>query len=330
MPRYYYLLRATIWLLLAFCQASWRFNTRVSRSLALPEGLRMSAGELRRFKHYVYGTTYLAVVMCGLRGRPRSSSEKYLFDNLAALAFCFDDLVDSFSSSDDSGILWQDNPEAYGIVADKRGLAQHLLDNIYQALPEQNVAQYRLQMHRVFNVEISGKQNDKHPGSWGIGELEKTTAEKGGCSVLLFRSVLSHPLSKEEGNALFQFGYLIQLCDDIFDLWHDRQAGAVTLPTFLTTQGRLNFLNKIFEQQVTITHHAFRQLPYPRLQISTGLYTLHFLVSITRVCLYHYQNLGRKHKKLPLDNRTAMVVDMKNWSNRFRAAGFLLQPFQQN
>ena len=316
--RFYYLFRASLWLLLSFSRATWHFRFRAMHALDLPEGLAIGAKEQRRLKHYFYGTTYLAALMCSLRNQPRSRTEKYLFTNLSALAYSFDDLVEAFRDRDDSSILWQDNPEIYGLVADKRGLALHLLNKINQSLPEQNLVPFRAYMHRVFNVETAGRQQ--------VELLENITSEKGGCSVLLFRSVLSHPLLEAEADALFQFGYLIQLCDDIFDLWHDRQAGIVTLATVYAERGEVLLLNTLFEQQVLVTLQAFRQTNYPSVQVETALNMQHYLVSITRVCLAYYQDLEFKYGALPLQDRTILVVDMEKWRNRFMAIRYLLQP----
>ena len=55
-----------------------------------------------------------------------------------------------------------------------------------------------------------------------------------------------------------------------------------------------------------------------------GVACVHFLVSITRVCLRHYADLQKKRGTLPLDDRAAMVVDMEKWDNRLRAMRELL------
>ena len=320
----YHLLRATFWLLHAFSRASWHMRGQAARSIALPAGLVMTAKENRRFKHYFYGTTFLATVMCSLRNLSQSRLEKHLFTNLSALAFCFDDLVEAFRDEGDPGILWQDNPEAYGQATDKRGLGLHLLHNIYQTLPEEGLLKFKAYMHRVFNVETA--TNQRQPEAVGLEDLKKLTAEKGGCSVLLFRSLLYHPLSEAEENALYQFGYLIQCCDDIFDLWHDRQADINTPATYCAEQGEVELMSKNFEQQVAITYQAFRQTHYPVVQVETAVHIIHYLISITRVCLHHYIDIKLKHGKMPLENRTAIVVDMEKWSNRYLAARNLLRP----
>jgi hypothetical protein len=238
---------------------------------------------------------------------------------LAALAYFFDDLVDAFREKDDTGILWLDNPERYGQTADPRGLALHFLHNIYRELPPGDLAQFKDFMHRVFNVETRGTADC----GFQISDLEKITAEKGGYSVLLFRRVLANPLSAQEQEALFQFGYLIQLCDDIFDLWHDRQAGTTTLATFFAEKNDVAGLRQIFEKQVFTTQKAIQNLSHPLMGKSAGA-AVHYLVAITRVCLRHYEDLQKKHGTLPLDDRAAMVSDMEKWGNRARAAGELL------
>jgi len=358
---WYYLFRATVWLALAFARASWYFKNRALHDLALPHPESLTSKEKRRLKHYFYGTTYLSAVFCMLRGRTRTRREKHLFTNLAALAYFFDDLVDAFRGRDDSGILWQDNPEEYGHTADPRGLALHFLHNIYRELPPGDLAQFKDFMHRVFNIETKGRQN----GDWGlgIGDLKRVTAEKGGYSVLMFRRVLSNPLSAEEQEAMFQFGYFVQLCDDIFDLWHDRQAGTATLATFFAEKNDVAELREIFEKQVGVVREAFLNSspvstppPTPPLKgrgdvtlsrhilrlpslsgvgsgvgltsgsAHTARAAIHFLVGITRVCLRHYEDLQKKHGTLPLDDRAAMVVDMERWGNRLRAARELLAP----
>lgn len=328
---WYNLFSATLWLLLGFGRSVLYFKTRALRDLALPHSAVLNSGERRRLQHYFYGTTYLGIVFCILRTYPRSQREKHLFTNLAALAYFFDDLVDTFRENDDSGRIWQDNPEEYGQTADARGLALHFLHNIYRELPPENLEQFKLFMHRVFNVETAGRQQPAtEKGALASSDLEKITAEKGGFSVLLFRRVLSHPLSPEEQEAVFQFGYLVQLCDDIFDLWHDRQAGTRTLATFWGERNDIAGLSRIFEGQVAAVKDALDKIGRPKVTLpllagpGPAKAAIHFLVAITRVCLRHYADLQKKRGTLPLDNRAAMVVDMEKWSNRLRAMGTLL------
>ncbi|MCB9353446.1 MAG: hypothetical protein H6575_02645 [Lewinellaceae bacterium] len=320
--RYWYQLAyAAVWLALGFARAARYFRTRALHDLALPHPEALHSGEKRRLKHYFYGTTYLGIVFCLLHGRTRSRQERHLFTNLAALAYYFDDLVDLFRGQDGSDILWRNNPEAYGALADQRGLALHLLHNIYSALPPGDLHEFKDFMHRVFNVETAGRQVK---GNISDAELQHITAEKGGFSVLLFRRVLASPLPQQEREALYDFGALVQLCDDIFDLWHDRQAGTETLATRYAAQSATDALIRSFERQVQALETSFDGLRQQKLAGGHALGSVHFLIAITRVCLQHYAELQKKHGTLPLDDRTRMVVDMERWPNRLRAAKALL------
>lgn len=286
-------------------------------SLGLYPDRTLNINEIRRWRHYFYGATYLRAVFSLLHRHAVSPGEMRLFANLSALAGFFDDLADAFRRRDQTGIRWQDNPEQYGQAADSSGRALQLLQNVYGELPPEDLPLFKLFLNRVFNLETTGRQHSGHALS--PGELARLTAEKGGYSVLLFRRALRPPLPETEQRALFEFGALVQLCDDIFDLWFDRQNGADTLATVLAAQNDIEQLKSLFERQVTRTHAAFRQTAFPLSRIQRALSALHYLVSITRTCLAHYLRLKKKFGSLPFNNRRAMVVDMGRWSNRFRA-----------
>lgn len=331
LSHWFYLLCAALWLLPAFAKAARYVNRRAISALKLPAGLALSAPEKRRLKHYLYGTTYLSVLFCALRGHTRDAQEEDRFANLSALACFFDDLVDVFGKSDDSGILWRNNPEEYGHIADKRGLALHLLHNVYSQMLPDKLANFKSFMYRVFNVEVSGRQMGGHAKRWQAGELEHMTAEKGGCSVLMFRQLLNHPLGELEEVALYRFGALIQLCDDIFDVWFDKQSETNTLATQWLEEGQVGVLKDFFEVQVTAARRAFRDLykagprtSYPRKNVETALAVLHYLIAITRVCLDHYQRLSEQGP-LPWAQRRLMVVDMERWGNRVRTVRYVVR-----
>lgn len=309
--RFYGIVAAAV-LGLSFAGAAGYFRFRALRVLALPGGL--GAAEKRRLRHYFFGTTYLAVLFCTLRGRARSRKEKRLFVHLAALAFFFDDLAEAAGARDAQGNPGPDNPETYGKARDGRGWALHFLQNIQKSLPVSDLPEFEAFMRRVFNVETAGRQRE----TLSVEELQRITAEKGGCSVLMFRRLLAHPLSAAESEALYAFGLLIQLSDDIFDLWFDCRDGIDTLAVFFAAQNRLPELTQLFDKQVIAVHEAFRQMPYARFSVELSLAVLRYLAALTRVCLRHYQKLQEKRGTLPFDDRAALVVDMAHWRNRFR------------
>ncbi len=321
---WYYMARATSWLLLAFARAHLYFKYRAIADLQLPHPELLTSQERRRLQHYFYGGTLLSILFCTLRGRTRTLAEKRRLTNLAALAYFFDDLVDSFRHRDDTGILWRDNPEEYGLAADDhRRLALHFLHNIYDDLASDHLEVFRATMHRVFNVETAGRQ--QHNDGLDLQEIAHVTREKGGYSVLLFRMVHVPLPSKAERAALLEFGHLIQYCDDIFDVWFDLQANTQTMATEKMKQGQVAALRTHFVEQVKVVRELFGAIEQPVRHIRTAQCVVQYIVAIGLVCLDGYASLQKKHgTAMPLNDRKMMVIDMEQWKNRLRAAWYLV------
>lgn len=317
--------RALRWLLPAYLRAYRRLG---AKHLAPPKGAEPSTKVQSRLKHYAYGSTFLAVLMSSLRNRSLSTRELSLFEQLSALASAFDEIAEQYVRENPS-LSRPEGPEAFGKLLEPHGHPLHLLPAIEARLSKTQWIVFRKQLQRVFLVEMEGRQILTGAGAITQEDLENITAEKGGASVLLFRSVLDHELSMEEAYALSGFGYLIQLSDDIFDLWQDRQAGILTLATYYAAQNAPELLADKFEAQVKAVEKAIRQTPYPVVQQETSLQVLLFLVSITRLCLSHYRDLKQQHGTLPVENRTLMVVDMEKWTNLLRTMGYFICPDQK-
>lgn len=309
-------------LLSAFSKALWRFRFDLDRLLVLPEKAQLSPTEIRRLRHYYLGTQYLSVLFCSLRGQEKNEQEQQLFFELSALAAFFDDLVDAqrgiFAAQNSST---PENPITFGQIADERKLAIHFFQNVLQRLPKDNLPMFQENLQRVYAVEIRGQQ-------WAHGtemsNIKKITAEKGGCAVLMFRCLLQPLPAATEHKALLEFGYLIQLSDDIFDLWFDRQENVTTLATLLAESGSLGALEGIFEAQLALTKQAFFEIPVSKFRIRAALAGVHALTAITRTCLLRYKQLTENHSELPCTSRQMMVVDMEKCSNRWLALRFLL------
>ncbi len=317
---FFYLFRASVWTALAFLRANWWLGRRAILALRLPFGDALTNKDLRRLQHYYYGTTYLSVVFCALRGRWRSEAEKQLFTNLSALAYFFDDLAEAFEAQKferKTGAAGDLLLFEFAEKTDARGLAVHFLKNVYSSLPPRSGEQFQAFMHRVFEAETEGRKRVEKSAQ--LIDIQRVTAEKGGCSVLMFRRLLAHELDEKEAAAIFDFGHLMQLSDDIFDLWQDQKEGIVTAAT---ARPEADFLAEIFEKQWAATVASFRATGFSKTQKETALRAILGIVAVTRVCLGHYQKLEKAAPdgRLPLADRKKMVCDMERWPNRLRAA----------
>jgi hypothetical protein len=339
------LLVATLQLGLSYIRAAWYYKRRFWSDLNLPDPVALTPKEKKRLRHYFFGTTYLSAVFDILRGKTRTRQEQKTFANLAALAGFFDDLADGglpapitreqtacpdYSGADSLPRLLGGGGEvleSYGKMNDPRGVALHLLHQIYRELPAQDPEPFKNYLHQVFEVETVSKRLDCN-----LTELQHTTGMKGGYSVLLFRSLLNPAPDDKEREAIFGFGALVQLCDDIFDVWFDRQANIQTIPRVLLESGKISELAEYFEAQVLSVKTTFLACNGNRSYVftATSWGIVCFLVAVTRVCLQHYTDLTKKHGNLQPDDRANMVVDMATFRNKWRAAWQLIrnQPLQ--
>ena len=306
------LLRAALHLVRVFAGAAM-LRRRAYGWLRLPPAQQFPLAAIRRFYHYYWGTSYLAAVFTALSGRDRSGAERRLFARMAALAAYFDDISEGFTAADDPA----DWPGRSRLL-DRRGTALYLLDDLRRSLPLEQAGWFEPALERVYQAEMNNTRGGRPR------ELLRQTREKGGNSVLLFRSLLYPPPSEEERGLLFEFGQLIQLCDDIFDVWFDHGAkGQSTLALHFLHRNDVAGLIQLFEKQVDSVKDKFRKASSPNRNKAWG--TVFFLVAATRVALDHYRRLALRYSTLPLQNRAEMVVDMAAWPNRWRLLVMILR-----
>jgi len=316
---------AVLWLSMAFVRAALYFRRDAIDDLDLPKQMALNTRAMRRMQHYFYGTTFLSIVFGLMHHRRRTPDEKALFSNMAALSYHFDDLADAYRRGDAAQQTWLDNPEVYGIKADSSGLSLHLLRNVYRSVSDAWLEAFKDSLYRVFNIETAGRQ--QQDSRLNLDAIKSITQEKGGHSVMLFRYILNTPMAEGEEEALYAFGGLVQLCDDITDVWFDHRDHTQTVPLVMIQQGDLEGLRRAFDAEVSRVRLLFSrvQLPNHLGGPATAWAAASILAGIARVCLEHYTQVQKKNGTLPLDDRGLMVVDMERWTNRFRLIGMLLR-----
>lgn len=315
----FFIALAFLWLSNIFFFSIVYYRRKGEKALEIPGHFTLSNRERKRFKHYFYGTTFLSGIFCALRGQFRNARERWLFVNSSALGFSFDDLSDRIESQ---GFNFQ-NIRQYGQGTPGRELAQHFFDNVKSNLPPNDFDEFQHYVKRVFEVETGGRQRGNRP--LPLSELKKITAEKGGYSVLMFRRLLEAPINPQEQKAWLEFGHLIQLCDDIFDIWFDFRDGIHTAAVVLVSAQKIGELAEYFENQVRICRQIFFESGFSKWKTRVAWASVYFLVGITRVCLKHYQELSNTHGEIPVEDRNLMVVDMEKWKNRIAAAREVLR-----
>jgi hypothetical protein len=149
-------------------------------------------------------------------------------------------------------------------------------------------------------------------------EIERITFAKGGNAVLMCRYYLDVTPTPEEEQCWYLLGNLIQLSNDLFDIYKDLQDGIHTLATRCTNAYEMETL---FMQKVQQLQHNLQQLPYPRKRkrrfgmAMAATYVLGLVAIDQLKALQGNAPVLPDFKSLP---RKALIVDMEKVKNMWK------------
>jgi hypothetical protein len=151
----------------------------------------------------------------------------------------------------------------------------------------------------------------QHDHVLSIEKLKKITWAKGGYALLLYRSAINRPISDEEWNAVYQLGGLMQLHNDIFDLYRDLQEGIVTLPSQTKS---INSLTQLYIEEIEKTFTLFTQLSFSTYQKKKFFLLLNLAVETGHQCLNQYAKVEARYGEFIPKNlsRKELVCDMED------------------
>ncbi len=184
--------------------------------------------------------------------------------------------------------------------------------------------QMQAQISTVCQAKLLSKQQD-NPGL-PSDLLKDITIRKGAESLLFYRTAFEHPLRKGEEKMLYCIGGLMQLSNNIFDVYNDRQAGVSTLVTNATKIKDLRFQYTALLQVAT---EAAYKSGYSKKNTRKFLGLLHIgIFSRCYVCLDQLRTIEKRSGgifKLNTYTRKDLVCDMDTVSNKMRSLRYLFK-----
>lgn len=149
-------------------------------------------------------------------------------------------------------------------------------------------------------------------------KLLDITLRKGGYSLLMCRHYIDLPQSDEMDQCWFQLGGIIQLTNDLYDIYKDVQEGIYTYPN---TSSNFNDLKDCFELLTNAWKKTIDTLPISKSKKDKLLIQLSIIPAFGHIALDNLSKLQDIQGNLPKFSevdRKELIIDMEKTKNRFK------------
>jgi hypothetical protein len=201
----------------------------------------LTEADFKKITHY-YGLAVPAILgeaFCALHGNKMTAKQRKASTAKGAMTGLFDDFFDKQQLSDSELQQFIENPISIMPKTDSENLFLQFYTTTLQNCPsKENMLK---QLYKVYNAQVQSKKQAM-PGL-SKDEILNITLDKGGQSLLFYRTAFEFELNKNEEELLYEVGGLMQLSNDIFDVYKDFKAGIYTL---MTTTKKVNELRLFF------------------------------------------------------------------------------------
>jgi hypothetical protein len=301
-----------------FCQLGWEIlykNRRSTRrlyreldALLKPYGFALNAEHHKRIFFYTAQSAITNHWFSLLRGKPPTPQERSHAIYLGAFTPIADDLMDSTGQTFEQLVRAKKNDTADAI------LFAYLLEKLQPLIHESPLfATYFKKAHEAQNRSLKQLGKEK----LGIEELKQISFDKGGYYTTLYRMVLQNPPKKGEEAAIYTLGAILQVLNDLFDIYKDHHNGVQTL---VTNTADIPFIAKELKALESTFMAQYQALDYPATAKRKSLTAIMAIVTRGHVAIEHYLKLQGKAKKLDAAkyDRKPLIVDMEKPGNIWR------------
>ena len=154
-------------------------------------------------------------------------------------------------------------------------------------------------------------------------EIQDITFYKGGSSLLFYRTAFLPKPSADEEKLVYNLGSLMQLSNDIFDVYKDRENGIKTL---ITEAAHIQPARELLKQQLSTYYRSAYDMGFPKKNVTAFLSILSLgIFSRAFVCLDQLEKnevlTGNKFS-VQLYSRKQLICDMDGLRNKLRSARY--------
>ncbi len=267
----------------------------------------------------------LGELFCVLRGKPMTENERFCITFLGGISGMLDDLFDDPEKESvhlEEFIL---HPEAMKPADTYESLLLHfyLLGLKHSANP----GLLKKQALQVFKSQKKSKDQQNFGNS--PQAIHDITYGKGGASFIFYRLCLNNSIEEKEGKLLKHLGGLMQLGNDIFDVWEDYYSQTKTAATLCSD---IPELRKKFKNEMHLTFKLARETDFPKNRVEGFLQNTALALSRVLVCLDQFEKLQKNtgnQFSVEKYSREELICDMQKAKNQLKAIKYALELFPQ-
>ena len=155
--------------------------------------------------------------------------------------------------------------------------------------------------------------------------LLSITTRKGGYCLLMCRHYLDTPYLPEADTTWYALGGVIQLTNDLYDIYKDMQEGIITLAI---RAKQYEAIFALYHKHAEALNESIRQLPVTNTRKSDLSIILNVIAAFGYVALDNLARLQGNNASLPAFEtlaRKELIIDMEKNSNRFKLLKFTYQ-----
>jgi hypothetical protein len=262
----------------------------------------------------------LGEAICALHGTTMTAEERKCSTYLGSISGLLDDLFDDPKKEVDHLREFILYPEKLQPKTSHEVLLQQLY--IKGLANSKRPDKIKKQALKVFEAQQQSQEQQYKDIS--IEQLREITFSKGGSSFLYYRHCLKSAPTEAETKLLYHLGGLMQLGNDIFDVWEDHQAGIRTEASIATDIRELrSSFKKELEQSIAYAHST--NFPNKNIEQFNRLTSL--ALSRVFVCLDQFENLQKNSGGIfciEKYSRKQLICDMQKPTNQLKSIKYYL------
>jgi hypothetical protein len=298
---------------------TWRYyrSTILLIEQALEEkGEKLTKTARKRFLVYsIVGVVMFNTALRTLTGKKLTKKQQLISQYFTILTPIIDDLCDEYDyTATELKLVCQAQPQR------KDNVWEHIAIMLGTRIQDLNNGKPLWQplTAKIIDYQILSKA--QMFGTIDENTLRDITYNKGGVSVQLnYEVIIDKEISAQESEGFFGLGVIIQLTNDIFDIFKDRNTALQTLATDCRD---INDLRKEYNENIARTFDVFYQLPFKKQNIHDFLLQMLVLTSRGWVALDHLEKAQKTTNNIfspQKYTRQQLITDMEKIKNIWRA-----------